>query len=104
MKTSWGWNRIRLCYLTGKKTLRPVTFYPIQLSAFSTEQKDFLTSLKLQVANTIFWNILFSKDRGDWTYLLVYVIHFLAYCSLLVFTVISQIQRCPQVQLNARTD
>ena len=36
MKSSWRWNRIRLCQLTGKNALHPVTFYAIQTSALST--------------------------------------------------------------------
>jgi len=40
MKSSWIWNRYRLCQLTGK-TLQPVTFYAIQLLALSPQQKLF---------------------------------------------------------------
>jgi len=48
------WNSIRLCYLTGK-TLHPVAFYTIQLLTLY-RNRDFLANLKLQVAETIFWN------------------------------------------------
>jgi len=39
------------------KTLHPVTFWAIQLLALFPQQKDFLANLKLQVAETIFWNV-----------------------------------------------
>ena len=55
MKSPWTWNRTRLCHLTGKKSLHPVTFYAIQLSVLSPRQKDFfLACLKLQVAERYF--------------------------------------------------
>jgi len=38
------------------KGTSPSHFYEIQLSALSLQQKDFLASLKLQVAKTILWN------------------------------------------------
>ena len=58
-----------------------VTFYPIQPSAWSPQQKDFLATLELLVKKTIFWNCWFSQDAGGWAYLLVYGIPFLDYCT-----------------------
>jgi len=54
MKSPWVWNRTRLCQLTGKKALHPVTFYAIQLSALSPRQKDFLAYLKSQITLVIY--------------------------------------------------
>ena len=48
------WKRTRLCQLTGKKALHPVTFYAIKHSALSPRQKDFLACLKIQVVKKIF--------------------------------------------------
>jgi len=45
-----------LLLVTAIKALYPVTFYAIQLSALSREQKNFTASLELQVEKTIFWN------------------------------------------------
>jgi len=38
------------------KTLHLVTLYTIQLLALFPQQKDFLANLKLQAAETNFWN------------------------------------------------
>jgi len=58
MKSSWTWKRIRLCWLTDKKALHPVTFYLIQLSALSPQHKDFLIKLQTTGGENDFFVIL----------------------------------------------
>jgi len=59
MVSPWMWNRTRLCQLTCKRALHPVTFYAIQLSALSPRQKDlFLLCMPQNTDGEILFEIL----------------------------------------------
>jgi len=82
------WNRTRLCQLTGKEALHPITFYAIQHLALSPRQKDFLACLKIKVVKKIF-EIL--SVANTWVVGLTYWSKLsLSYSTVLVYSVISQ--------------
>ena len=100
------WNRIHsLMLVRWQKEFHAVTFYAIQLWAWSPHQNDFLVSLKQQVAKKNFGLLTLAKMAVfglDRWYKLP-----LSQPTVLLHTVISQmntVQPYPQVQQNIPTD